>query len=118
MRMLEDFGGHDNSSELEYVWLPSTGGEPTRITWVGSGATEEGRNAPHVGPDSSRVYIWGDGDGLRSMRYDGTDVKTIVKVQGPPAPGFNPNAPTPPPDEVILRPTAPARWSTPTGTST
>ncbi len=104
MRMLEDFGGHSGSAELEYVWLPASGGEPTRITWVGGGATEEGRNAPHVGPDSSRVYIWGDNDGLRSMRYDGTDVKTIVKVQGPPAPGFLPNAPTPPPDEVILSP--------------
>lgn len=104
MRMLEDFGGHSGSAELEYVWLPATGGEPSRITWVGSGATEEGRNAPHVGPDSSRVYIWSDSAGLRSMRYDGTDVITIVKVQGPPAPGFQPNAPPPVPDEVILSP--------------
>ena len=104
MRMLEDFGGHDNSSELEYVWLPATGGEPTRITWMGSGTTQEGRNAPHVGPDSSRVYIWGGSDGLRSMRYDGTDVKTIVKVTGPTVPSFQPNPQPAVPDEVILSP--------------
>ena len=104
MRMLEDFGGHDNSSELEYVWIPAAGGEPSRITWIGSGTTQEGRNAPHVGPDSSRIYIWGGSDGLRSMRYDGTDVKTLVKVTGPPVPGFQPNPPPPVPDEVILSP--------------
>ena len=51
MRMLEDFGGHSAFAELEYVWLPAAGGAPTRITWVASGNTEEGRNAPHVGPD-------------------------------------------------------------------
>jgi hypothetical protein len=38
------------------------------------------------------------------MRYDGTDVKTIVKVTGPPAPGFAPGTTPVPPDEVLLSP--------------
>ncbi|HKJ02667.1 MAG TPA: hypothetical protein VJ997_09435, partial [Longimicrobiales bacterium] len=100
MRTLEDFGTHSGGSELEYVWMPATGGEPARITWVGSGSTEEGRNAPHVGPDPDRVYIWADSEGLLSMRYDGTDVRTVVKVTAP-APGSGGGRP---PDEVVLSP--------------
>ena len=104
MRLLEDFGGHGSAAELEYVWLPAAGGEATRITWLGNGATEEGRNAPHVGPDSTRFYFWADNDGLRSMRFDGTDAKTIVKVTAPPQPGAPPGSPPPTADEVILSP--------------
>ncbi|MFN0180881.1 MAG: amidohydrolase family protein [Gemmatimonadales bacterium] len=105
MRTLEDFGGHGGAAELEYVWLPAAGGRPTRIAWVGSGGTEQGRGSPHVGPDPERVYVWAGGDGLLSMRYDGTDLKTIVKVTGPPVPGFfTPDAPPRPADEVILAP--------------
>ncbi len=100
MRTLEDFGRHSGAAELEYVWLPSSGGDPQRITWVGSGATQEGRNAPHVGPDDDRIYVWAGSEGLLSMRYDGTDIKTVVKVSGPSAPrGGNST-----PDEVVLSP--------------
>ncbi len=72
MRTLEDFGGHGGAAELEYVWLPAEGGDPSRITWVGSGATQQGRNAPHFGPDPDRIYIWAGSEGLLSMRFDGT----------------------------------------------
>jgi hypothetical protein len=104
-RLLEDFGNHDGAAELEYVWIPAAGGEPTRITWVGAGATQEGRNVPHVGPDPNRLYVWAGSEGLLSMRVDGTDLKTIAKVTGPPTPGFGPT-PAPPvtPDEVVLSP--------------
>jgi len=101
MRTLEDFGSHSAAAELEYVWLPAGGGEPSRITWVGSGSTQEGRNAPHAGPDSDRVYVWAGAEGLLSMRYDGTDVKTIVKVTAPSAGG---QGRPPTPDEVVLSP--------------
>ncbi len=101
MRTLEDFGRHSPAAELEYVWLPAAGGEPTRITWVGSGTTQQGRNAPHPGPDPDRVYVWAGSDGLLSMRYDGTDVRTVVKVTAPSRPG--PGTP-PAPDEVVLSP--------------
>lgn len=101
MRTLEDFGRHNPAAELEYVWLPSEGGEPSRIVWVGSGATQEGRNAPHPGPDPDRVYVWAGQDGLLSMRYDGTDIRTIVRVTAPARPGPGSRGA---PDEVVLSP--------------
>ena len=101
MRMLEDFGSHSSTAELEYVWLPAEGGAPTRIAWVGQGATQQGRNTPHVGPDPDRIYVWAGSDGLLSMRYDGTDIRTVVKVTAPAPEG--PGSP-PTPDEVVLSP--------------
>jgi Tol biopolymer transport system component len=103
MRTLEDFGRHGGAAELEYVWLPAAGGEPQRIAWVGASSTQQGRNAPHSGPDADRVYVWAGSDGLLSMRYDGTDVRTIVKVTGPPG-GGPPGSRPPPPDEVLISP--------------
>jgi Tol biopolymer transport system component len=101
MRMLEDFGGHSATAELEYVWLPAEGGEPQRITYVGSGTTQQGRNAPHPGPDPDRVYVWAGREGLLSMRFDGTDIRREVRVTAP-ARGGPGSAPTP--DEVVLSP--------------
>jgi len=105
MRMLEDFGGHSAFAELEYVWLPADGGAPVRIAWVASGATEQGRNQPHVGPDPDRLYVWGGSDGLLSVRFDGTDYKTVLRVTAPapPSPAGAPPA-TSTPDEVMLSP--------------
>ncbi len=100
MRTLEDFGRHHPASEMEYVWLPAEGGDASRITWVGASTTQQGRNTPHFGPDPERVYIWAGSEGLLSMRYDGTDVRTIVKVTAPSAgPGGSST-----PDEVVLSP--------------
>ncbi len=101
MRTLEDFGNHNPAAELEYVWLPADGGEPNRIAWVGGGTTQQGRNAPHAGPDPDRVYVWTGSDGLVSMRYDGTDIRPIVKVTAP-SPGGPGSSGTP--DEVVLSP--------------
>ena len=100
MRMLEDFGGHSANAELEYVWLPAAGGDVSRISWVASGATQQGRNAPHAGPDPDRIYAWAGREGLLSMRFDGTDVRTIVKVSAPSAGPGGGGAP----DEVVLSP--------------
>jgi Tol biopolymer transport system component len=108
MRQFEDFGNLNNA-ELEYVWLPANGGNVTRIAWAGSGQSEQGRNAPHVGPDSARLYVWAGSEGLVSMRFDGTDRKVVVRVAGPPAPsqplpaGATP-PPPPTPDEVLISP--------------
>jgi Tol biopolymer transport system component len=99
-RTLEDFGRHSGAAELEYVWLPADGGEPNRIAWVGSGATQEGRNAPHFGPDPDRIVVWTGSEGLVSMRFDGTDPRTVVKVSGPRSPGGGAGSP----DEVVLSP--------------
>ncbi|MDB4875318.1 MAG: Amidohydrolase [Gemmatimonadetes bacterium] len=109
IRTLEDFGSHSNAAELEYVWLPANGGETTRISWVGGGLTQQGRNVPHVGPDSSRIYVWAGTEGLVSMRFDGTDRHVVVRVAAPPPPAtpMPPGATPPPPpapDEVLLSP--------------
>ena len=101
MRTLEDFGLHSAAAELEYVWLPAEGGEPTRIAWVGRGTTQQGRNAPHPGPDPDRVYVWAGSEGLLSMRYDGTDIRTVVKVTAPSRAGPGAGGA---PDEVVLSP--------------
>jgi imidazolonepropionase-like amidohydrolase len=101
MRTLEDFGDHSSAAELEYVWLPAAGGAPTRIAWVASGATEQGRNAPHIGPDPERIYVWAGAEGVLSVRFDGTDFKPVVKVTAPAPPGPGGGGP---PDEVVLSP--------------
>ena len=104
MRTLEDFGSHSGAAELEYGWLPSAGGDVTRITWTGGGTTQQGRNAPHIGPDPARIYVWEGSAGLKSIRFDGTDPRTILKVTGPTAPSFRPNPEPLVPDEVVLSP--------------
>lgn len=101
-RMLEDFGGHHPSSEMEYVWLSADGGEPSRVAWVGSSSTQQGRNAPHAGPDPERMYIWDGSDGLISIRFDGTDIRPVVKVTGPSNGSSRGGSSTP--DEVVLSP--------------
>ena len=101
-RMLEDFGGHHPSAEMEYVWLPAAGGEPRRVAWVGSSSTQQGRNAPHAGPDPDRMYIWNGSDGLVSIRFDGTDARSVVKVTGPSNGSQRGGSLTP--DEVVLSP--------------
>ncbi|MBK8246728.1 MAG: PD40 domain-containing protein [Gemmatimonadetes bacterium] len=102
LRTLEDFGSHGATAELEIVWLPSAGGDAQRIAWLGSGATQQGRNVPHFGPDSTRIYVWQGTEGLVSMRYDGTDRRTVVRVSSLPAPGGPGAAGSP--DEVMLAP--------------
>ncbi len=86
MKTLEDFGSHGATAELEIIWLPASGGEVHPVSWLGSGSTEQGRNVPHFGPDSTRLYVWAGDDGLVSMRFDGTDRKAVVKVAGLPIP--------------------------------
>jgi imidazolonepropionase-like amidohydrolase/Tol biopolymer transport system component len=108
LRQFEDFGNISNG-ELEYVTIPAAGGDAARIAWTGSGQSQQGRNVPHVGPDSNRLYVWAGNDGLVSMRFDGTDRKIVVRVAGPPPPAqpLPPGAPPPPPpspDEVLLSP--------------
>jgi imidazolonepropionase-like amidohydrolase/Tol biopolymer transport system component len=102
LRTLEDFGAHGATAELEMVWLPAAGGAVSRIAWLGTGATQQGRNVPHFGPDSTRIYVWLGTEGLVSMRFDGTDRRTVVRVTGLPAPA-GPGAPGTP-DEVMISP--------------
>jgi Tol biopolymer transport system component/imidazolonepropionase-like amidohydrolase len=70
----------------DLVWLPATGGTTTFITSINNA----GR--PHFTTDSTRIWIYESGDGLVSMRWDGTDRKAHLKVTGFQAPNAGPNA--------------------------
>ena len=91
-RVAERFG-----PGYELDWLPATGGPTTRITPIAGG----GR--PHFSRDLNRVFLYEAGEGLVSMRYDGTDRRVHIKVTG-----FTPTfAATPEPfpaDEILIAP--------------
>jgi Tol biopolymer transport system component len=80
----------------ELVWLPAKGGAPTRIAPVNPG----GR--PHFSRDPGRIYLYDPGEGLVSMRFDGTDRVAQIKVTGftVNAPGAEPNTA----EEILIAP--------------
>ncbi len=80
----------------ELIWLPARGGAVTKIAPINAG----GR--PHFTRDTSRIYLYDPGDGLVSMRWDGTDRKAHLKVTG-----FTVNRPEAEPntaDEILMAP--------------
>jgi Tol biopolymer transport system component len=75
-------GGGGGGGDNQLVWLPAGGGNATVI------ADAAGLSNPHfVKSDSGRVYAYGGGRGLVSMRWDGTDVKTHLRVARAAPPG-------------------------------
>jgi Tol biopolymer transport system component len=75
-------GGGGGGGDNQIVWIPAGGGAATVI------ADAAGVNNPHfVRGDTGRVYAYGAGRGLISMRWDGTDVKTHLRVARAAAPG-------------------------------
>jgi Tol biopolymer transport system component len=90
-RINERFGpGYD------LVWVPAAGGAPTRIT------PYDGSGRPHFARGSDRIYYYADTAGLVSVRWDGTDRRSYIKVNGYtyPGPGAEPDAA----DEIIISP--------------
>jgi Tol biopolymer transport system component/imidazolonepropionase-like amidohydrolase len=68
-------GGFQGAAEL--VWVPSAGGKATLI------APTSGRGFPHfVKSDTNHIYLYGGGSGLVSIRWDGTDERTHVRITG------------------------------------
>ena len=61
----------------DLVWLPAAGGAATLIMPAG------GLNTPHFTRDSSRIFAYSGSGGLQSFRWDGTDLKTHLRVTGP-----------------------------------
>jgi hypothetical protein len=57
-------------------WISANGGASTFI------ARAKGRMAPHFVKGSDRIYFYSNAEGLMSMRWDGTDEKSYVKVRG------------------------------------
>lgn len=83
-------GGRNGDIE-ELVWIPAAGGDATFI------ANAAG-NPFFTQRDTSRVFAYSGGRGVYSMRWDGTDIKTIIRITGTPAPaaggGGGGNAPS------------------------
>ena len=61
----------------DFVWVPATGGAPTVIMPTG------GIGNPHFTSNPDRIFAYGGRDGLVSFRWDGTDMKTHLRVTGP-----------------------------------
>ncbi len=60
----------------EFIWVSTNGGTPTIIMPSG------GFGNAHFTSDRERIFAYGSG-GLVSFRWDGTDLKTHLKVTGP-----------------------------------
>lgn len=72
---VEEFDEFGKQGSLDLIWLPADGGDATFIL------PARGGQHPHFGPEKDRIYLYSD-SGLTSLRYDGTDRHTIVKVVG------------------------------------
>jgi Tol biopolymer transport system component/imidazolonepropionase-like amidohydrolase len=86
----------------ELVWLPAAGGG-------GGGAATlvspyDGRGRPHFSRDPGRIYYYAGNanDGLVSIRFDGTDRRSHIKVSGYLAPA--PGAVARGADEILISP--------------
>ena len=63
------------------VSIPADGGDWMLV------APTDGRTFPHTTTDPDRIFLYHREDGLVSIRWDGTDEKAHVKVNGPAPPG-------------------------------
>ncbi len=73
---IEQFDEWDHTTaNLDLIWLPADGGDANLIL------PARGAAHPHFGPEADRIYVYSE-NGLMSLRYDGTDRKTILKVVG------------------------------------
>lgn len=84
----------------DLVWLPAAGGATQYITSI------NGAGRAHFTADSTRIWIYEGGEGLMSLRWDGTDKKTHLKVTGYSAPGGGPNARASEARELLVSPDA------------
>lgn len=79
----------------DLVWVGADGGAVTHI------APAEGRRFPHFTRSSDRIYLTNPEGELVSIRWDGTDSKTHVKVTGSKPPGADE---PPEADRILLSP--------------
>ncbi|PRY05710.1 imidazolonepropionase-like amidohydrolase [Pontibacter ummariensis] len=64
------------ASRQSINWIPAKGGQSTFVTTADAGAN------PHFVKGDDRIYLYNSKDGLISLRWDGTDKKSYVKVKG------------------------------------
>ena len=81
----------------DFIWVPANGGEATFI------APTSGRFAPHFTEDRDRIFAYGGGR-LVSFRWDGTDVRDVVRVTGQGQPGAQGPGAAPPAALVLMAP--------------
>ncbi len=67
--------GAFGSSE-DIIWIPSNGGDATLVSKA------SGRSNPHFVKSNDRIYMNQGAQGLISIRWDGTDQKSHVRVTG------------------------------------
>ena len=67
--------GYDDGEE-ELCWMPAAGGDITFISRA------DGRGNPHFVEGQDRIYLNNGNGDLLSIKWDGTDEKTIVHITG------------------------------------
>jgi len=92
VEMPDEFGSR-NAIPLDVVTIPAAGGDATLV------APARGVGSPHFAAANDRIYFYSP-QGLLSMRLDGTDRRTILKVQGRDLGGNDP----PPAQNVRISP--------------
>ncbi|MEM9984022.1 MAG: amidohydrolase family protein [Bacteroidota bacterium] len=76
-RSFRDANGPFAMGMQEFLaWIPAAGGEVQTITEA------DGRGMPHFVKGKERIFLYNSGKGLVSIRWDGTDEKTHLKVTG------------------------------------
>ena len=87
--LVEESGNGGGGTGGDFVWIPSAGGDTKVI------APTAGRDVAHfVKSQPDRIYASSFGEGLVSFRWDGTDVKQIIRVTGPSLSGAVAGGPT------------------------
>jgi len=86
-------GGFAGATEL--VWVPAAGGKATFIS------SALGRSSPHFTTDTSRIFLYSQGEGLVSVRWDGSDPRTHLRVTGARFPEPIPSGPPGAPAAVV-----------------
>ncbi|MEP7380901.1 MAG: amidohydrolase family protein [Gemmatimonadota bacterium] len=68
----------------ELVWIPAAGGEATVITPVNTAPrwASQHYGLPHFTRDSTRLYFTDAIDGLISVRWDGSDRRSHLRIDG------------------------------------
>ncbi|MEO7520561.1 MAG: amidohydrolase family protein [Gemmatimonas sp.] len=72
--------GGRGGGATELVWIPAAGGEATFIT-TGAGDVHFSKR------DTSRIFGYSGARGLYSMRWDGTDIKSLLRIRAAAPPG-------------------------------
>ncbi len=72
----DGYGPRSFRSSDAVMWVSNKGGELNFI------ALSEGRSNPHFIKNSERIHLYSSSKGLTSIRWDGTDEKSIIKVTG------------------------------------